>query len=160
MAYNPLVACSHQHIPSRPLSSILDTSKTHAHTSPNGTEIVLPFQNICYRATVRVIDFFPPDLLDFAVREKISEFEALSDDEDEDEDDEEEDSDGSDDMSIISLSVPSDAGSEIMRQKKWKWAWRFCLLVEDVNPGPEKEKMKLIIADGDAEFLLNMEAKK
>lgn len=157
----PLVACSHQHIPPRPVSSILDTSKTHAHTSPDGMEIILPFQNICCRATVRVIDFFPPNLTDFAVREKLSEFEALSDHEDEDEEDDENgDSDSSDDMSVVSLSVPSDAGSEITRQKKYKWAWRFCLLVQDVNPGPEKGNMKIIVADGDAEFLLNMQAKK
>jgi len=59
---------------------------------------------------------------------------------------------------MVSSSVPSDAGSDITKQKKWKWAWRFCLLVEDINPGPGKEKVKLIVTDGDAEFLLDMEA--
>ena len=135
----------------------MDKSKTHTHTAPNGTEIILPFQNINCCATVRVIDFFPPNLADFTVRERISEYEALSDNEDED--DEDNDTNDTDDMSVVSSSVPSDAGSEITKEKKSKWAWRFCLLVEDINPGLGKENMKLIVADGDAEFLLNMDAK-
>lgn len=43
------------------------TNKTHNIKSPGGIEYRVPFQNICYRSKVRVVDFFPPNMADFAV---------------------------------------------------------------------------------------------
>lgn len=76
---NKNIHCSHHTVPTRPVSSILSLD-THDNTSPAGNTYSLPFQNIKSRATVRIVDFFPPHLADFAVpRHKRSEFDALSD---------------------------------------------------------------------------------
>lgn len=79
---NKNVHCSHHTIPTIPLSSILSLSDEPSHetTTPNGVTHTLPFQNIKYRTTARVVDFFPPNIANFSVRSrKASEFEALSD---------------------------------------------------------------------------------
>ncbi|MCJ1377027.1 hypothetical protein MMC17_000117 [Xylographa soralifera] len=150
---NKNVVCTHDSIPPRSLSSILSLEKTHAHITPNGTSCTLPFQNICSRAIVRVVDFFPHDLADFAVRYKISEFDNLSDNDD----DKCDNSDGSASASTSSLS---DFESDSSRKADFKWEWRFCLLLEDANPSMEKTKdrMKVFVADNDAVFLLQMDA--
>ncbi|MCJ1396848.1 hypothetical protein MMC11_000038 [Xylographa trunciseda] len=150
---NKNVACTHDSIPPRSLSSILSLEKTHAHITPNGTPCILPFQNICSRATVRVVDFFPPDLADFAVRHKTSEFDNLSDDND----NEAEDGDGFESSSASSFSSLDPDSS---RKAEVKWEWRFCLLLEDANATMEKTKdrMKVFVADDDAVFLLKMDA--
>ncbi|MCJ1479389.1 hypothetical protein MMC13_008074 [Lambiella insularis] len=153
---SPPVVCAHSSIPPRSLSSILCLEKTHAHTTANGTSCTLPFQNICSRATVRVVDFFPHDLADFAVRHRTSEFDALSDDGDHDDS-----SDGTSDVnSSIQSATPSDEEPERSQGREKKWEWRFCLLLEDANPSMEKarDRIKVYVADQDAEFLLKMDA--
>ncbi|KAL4893457.1 hypothetical protein BDV59DRAFT_177454 [Aspergillus ambiguus] len=50
----------------RTIEDILN-NKSHENTSPDGIHYRLPFQNLSYRSTVRVVDFFPPKLEDFAV---------------------------------------------------------------------------------------------
>ncbi|PGH01792.1 hypothetical protein AJ80_08958 [Polytolypa hystricis UAMH7299] len=137
-ANKPTVPCS-------PLSSILH-NESHNNTSPDGIEYRLPFQNLQYRSSIRVVDFFPPNLEDFAVRYDV-ESAMLSDAESVDEHD---DDDGE--------------GESAMRRRRWRWEWRFCLLVEDgkprlrANPGEERERMQLFVAEADAVFLLQMDA--
>ncbi|MCJ1388176.1 hypothetical protein MMC18_001021 [Xylographa bjoerkii] len=152
---NRNVACTHDSIPTRSLSSILSLEKTHAHTTPDGTACILPFQNTCSRATVRVVDFFPHDLADFAVRYKTSEFDALSDDDENEADN----SDGRGSSPANSITS-SNSDSDGSRKAESKWEWRFCLLLEDANPSMEKtkERIKVFVADGDAVFLLKMDA--
>ncbi|MCJ1431244.1 hypothetical protein MMC27_000595 [Xylographa pallens] len=147
------VACTHDSIPPRSLTSIISLEKTHAHITPNGTSCTLPFQNTCSRATVRVVDFFPHDLADFAVRHKTSEFDNLSDNDD----DKSNNSDGSGSTSVSSVS---DSDPDSTRKAEVKWEWRFCLLLEDANPSMEKTKdrIKVFVADDDAIFLLKMDA--
>lgn len=132
---------SHPSIPTRPLSSILSLS-THASKTPRGTSLTLPFQNINSRALVRVIDFFPNDIVDFAVRcPRYSEYDVLSDTDDGNTTDD--DSDGPED-------------------EERPWEWRFGLVLECAmarkNEG--KASMKVYVADKDAEFLLKLDATK
>ncbi|MCJ1281522.1 hypothetical protein MMC26_000842 [Xylographa opegraphella] len=150
---NKNIACTHDSIPPRSLSSIISLDKTHAHVTPNGTSCTLPFQNICSRAIVRVVDFFPHDLADFAVRHKTSEFDNLSDNDDDQ-------SDNSTDSGSASVSSLSDSDPNNTRKAEFKWEWRFCLLLEDANPGMErtKDRMKVFVAGEDAVFLLKMDA--
>ena len=54
-------------VPNRSLEAIL-SGETHINTSPGGVTYQLPFQNVCYKPVVRVVDFFPPNLEDFAVQ--------------------------------------------------------------------------------------------
>ncbi|CAG8925402.1 unnamed protein product [Penicillium salamii] len=50
-----------------PLEKII-LAESHKNNGPGGVVYQLPFQNVHYRSTVRVVDFFPPNLEDFAVQ--------------------------------------------------------------------------------------------
>ncbi|CAG7930158.1 unnamed protein product [Penicillium olsonii] len=50
-----------------PLEKII-LAESHRNNGPGGVVYQLPFQNVHYRSTVRVVDFFPPKLEDFAVQ--------------------------------------------------------------------------------------------
>lgn len=54
-----------------PVEDILH-NESHDNISPDGITYRLPFQNLSYRSSVRVVDFFPPSLEDFAVLEEPS----------------------------------------------------------------------------------------
>ncbi|GIJ89273.1 hypothetical protein Asppvi_008204 [Aspergillus pseudoviridinutans] len=125
-ASNPSIRCTS-------LADILD-GEFHENISPDHIEYRIPFQNVCYRATVRVVDFFPPKLEDFAVP---------------DESDHKQ-------MDEIHNSHSSNSPSHSIR-----WQWRFCLLVENVPPhlhGKSSERMKLFVSGADAEYLLKLDA--
>ncbi|KAN0069345.1 hypothetical protein V8E54_012360 [Elaphomyces granulatus] len=142
---NKNVKAQHPGIPPRSLLDIL-TNESHDNVSPDGIAYKLPFQNIYYKATVCVIDFFPPNLVDFAVACN-PEYAMLSDS---DSDDNEEDSDSSDPVLSRSRS-----------RRRRIWEWRFCLLVEDAKPAPPsqpKERLKLFVSGNDAVHLLKLDA--
>lgn len=117
--------------------------------SPAGVDYRLPFQNCRCRARVRVVDFFPPNLADFAVPIDDPDADVPSD-------------------SVYSGSSRDSAeirgpwqhvGEEVTERK---WEWRFYLLVEDANPksastkNGEVYRLKLMVGDRPAEFLLKM----
>lgn len=132
---------SHPSIPTRPLSSILSLS-THASKTPKGTSLTLPFQNINSRALVRVIDFFPNDIADFAVRcPRPSEYDVLSD---------------------IDDGITTDDDSNGSEDEERRWEWRFGLVLKCAmaKKNEEKASMKVYVADKDAEFLLKLDATK
>ncbi|KAJ5952692.1 uncharacterized protein N7479_011105 [Penicillium vulpinum] len=54
-------------VPALPLEKIL-LAETHINNAPGGIVYQLPFQNVNYHSQVRVIDFFPPRVEDFAVQ--------------------------------------------------------------------------------------------
>ncbi|OQN97391.1 hypothetical protein B0A48_16550 [Cryoendolithus antarcticus] len=66
---NPHVRCSNDIQSNTPLASILDAEGTRRHTNetPDGRSYILPFINAKYRTRVRVIEYFPPEIEDFAV---------------------------------------------------------------------------------------------
>lgn len=178
---NKNVHCSHHTIPTTTLSSILSLSREPSHetTTPNGVTHTLPFQNIKYRTTARVVDFFPPNIANFAVRSrKASEFEALSDYEGSDSDSSSDDENqirmppDSDDEGSKPSKKPreneeasvregkSDDGGE---EEEQKWEWRFALVLEDADSpapakGEERAKMTVYVAQQDGEFLLKEDA--
>lgn len=122
------------------IRDILDAD-THAFKGCDGVEFQLPFQNVRYRSSVRVVDYFPHNLEDFSVLYN-RDLALLSDDTDD---------------------VSDDSDSDANR---W-WEWRFCLLVEDggpnippLPPGQTRERMPLFVWGSDAEFLLQMDAVK
>lgn len=94
------------------------------------------------RTTVRIIDFWPSDLADFAVRcRRRSEFDVLSENEDDDTTDDQSD------------------GSE---EEERGWEWRFGLVLEDAmgSKNEKKDTMTVYVADKDADFLLRLSAEK
>ena len=126
----------------------------HDVKTPNGIPYRLPFHNISCRASLRVVDFFPPNLADFAVPRESSEYEGLSDDGN---------SNGDDD----SGSDCSDSQNDLLNQMCGEngtrtWEWRFCLCVEEgsATGTSPKERFKVFVSDRDAEYLLAMSAEE
>ncbi|ERF71599.1 hypothetical protein EPUS_00588 [Endocarpon pusillum Z07020] len=119
------------------ISEITDPSVLHGDfTTPAGNPFTVPFKNNLYHLNrIRVIDFHPPNIADFAAPHKRSDYECLSD--------YESDSD-------ISMDLTDPHGAEV------EWEWRFELLVEDASsPAPQESgRMKLLVAGPDADFLL------
>lgn len=164
-ALNENIRTSKPDVPPRPLSSIISLT-THALTTPSGKPYTLPFQNINSRAAVRVVDFYPPDIADFAVRKKNeTEYDVLSDhsgdssscDETssrlpDDTDDEEDDLRGSQKQSQKEDGIGSPS----------RWQWRFALVLEDASssvPHAEKNpRLTAYVTGADAEFLLKLDA--
>jgi protection of telomeres protein 1 len=65
---NPHVRCSYNEVRISSIRSIIDPDNTrHTNTRPDGSEYILPFVNAKFRACVRVVDFEPQQLEDFAV---------------------------------------------------------------------------------------------
>lgn len=134
------IRCSNHAVPDKTIADILDPIILQRKT-PKGNSFSVPFQNCKYKSKVRVVDFFPDNVEDFAVPLKDSEYDVLSDH-------------GSGPESEVDLSQGCADGV--------KWVWRFFLLVEDAQPPKGNDKvgvqMQLLVAGTDGEFLLNQEA--
>ncbi|KAJ5102089.1 hypothetical protein NUU61_004311 [Penicillium alfredii] len=128
---NPNIQARSYLVPARSIERIL-SGETHVNTLPGGVTYQLPFQNVCYRPIVRVVDFFPPDLRDFAVQVPNDSILVNGDDE--------------------------ESGSD---QRHTVWEWRFCLLVEGIEPMASKqqprEQMKLFVSGAEGEHLLQLD---
>ncbi|EME85736.1 uncharacterized protein MYCFIDRAFT_213975 [Pseudocercospora fijiensis CIRAD86] len=65
---NPSVQCAHEEVNLTRVKDILDaTNARHTNEAPDGSTYTLPFINARYRARVRVVDYEPKILEDFAV---------------------------------------------------------------------------------------------
>lgn len=99
----------------------------------------LPFANLNYRANVRVTDFRPSDLRDFAVSKKASEYDVLSDNDDSD--------------------YPSESDEDsIVSSTNRVWEWRFLLELEDASEGKPGEKIWVLVDNPSAQLLTNLDA--
>ena len=127
------VQCFQVTVPCQSLEEIVN-NESHDIVSPEGLPYRLPFQNICYRSSVRVVDFFPPKIEDFAVPVN-PEFEDDSD---------------------------RDYDSDIPEEhRRVVWEWRFCLIVEShvqPPPGIRRVRVNLFVSRHDAEHLLKLTA--
>ncbi|KAM0518604.1 hypothetical protein ACHAPE_004368 [Trichoderma viride] len=141
---NSNVKCEFENKPISTFEDILDP--LYHKTKINGKEIELqlPFVNWNYRADVRVINFMPPDLRDFAQPKKMSEYAMLSDYEESDADSDEE------------------RGSIADRAAVRQWEWRFFLELEDANSsedkGGTKKTLWVAVNNFSAQCLLNLDA--
>lgn len=124
-----------------PIKDILDNLYL-SDKAPSGVERRLPFINMKCRSCIRVIDFYPHKLEDFA--------QCL------------------DDPSYNDISSESDKEElpyidPLASQGPNSWEWAFYLLVEDAKPPPgteEPARMKLLVAAKDADYLLKLDAAK
>jgi protection-of-telomeres protein 1 len=132
-----IVKCA---FPDEPIISLAEILKPK--TISLSEEHVSPF-NLCkYRANVRVVDYFPPKLEDFAIGRRSSVFDMLSDYSGG------EDTDLEEDRRIFKSGkgFPKDI-----------WEWRFALLVEDASSKVAKERLWLIVDNHAAQGLLGLE---
>ncbi|KAK1243591.1 hypothetical protein MKX08_001729 [Trichoderma sp. CBMAI-0020] len=138
------VKCEYENKPISTFEDILDPIYLKTKVNDQEVELQLPFVNLNYRADVRVINFMPADLRDFAQPKKMSEYAMLSDYEESDADSDEE--------------GRSTADRAAVRQ----WEWRFFLELEDANSpkGHRGKKNTLWVAVNNfsAQCLLNLDA--
>src|SRR6187402_3616478 len=105
-------------------------------------EYLSPFTVGKYRANVRVIDYFPNKLEDFAVGRRASEMDMLSD---------------------YSGGEETDLEEEMRNFKSGKgfakniWEWRFALLVEDASSEDSKDRLWLFVDNHCAQGLLGLD---
>jgi protection-of-telomeres protein 1 len=95
-----------------------------------------------YRANVRVVDFFPHKVEDFAVGRRPSEYDILSDYSGG------EDTDREEDIRVFK------SGRGFAKNI---WEWRFVLQVEDASSKESKERLWLMVDNHAAQGLLNLE---
>jgi hypothetical protein len=147
---NAHIRCSHDDVPVLSLHKILDPnnirhSSTIKSNDAEDRKITLPFINAKYRSRVRVVDYAPRQLEDFAVWVN-SDDENASDDED--------------DYEPPSPPPGSEARSHSPRRGRGRWEWRFALQLEDSPMFPrtkKKDKEKTpdepdqTVGDGDGE---------
>ncbi|KAG6116404.1 hypothetical protein E4U13_001875 [Claviceps humidiphila] len=146
---NTHVKCENGSIPPTLIADVL--APVQHEVIGNGGEIThvsLPFINANYRTFVRVIDFMPTKLEDFARPKKVrSEYAALSDHEESDSDSDVESGSGTE----------SDDTSIAIKQ----WEWRFCLRLQEANtPGDANPKKSLwaVVDNLSAQMLLDLDA--
>lgn len=131
------VCCENMNIDPVSVSSIFEPIYLNISTDDGPIRVVLPFGDTKYRVIVRVIDFRPNKLENFARARKASEFDILSDN-DEDPSDYEADS--------ISSST--------------RWEWAFMLLLEDASSqaGPRPGRVWATVDNEQAQYLTGLNA--
>jgi protection-of-telomeres protein 1 len=117
--------------------------RNHVVKSEQDHQHIVPFSVGRYRANVRVVDFFPRKLEEFAVGRRITEYDMLSDYSGGEESDRDE-----------------DLGPFQVTRKKWEW--RFALNVEDASANFADSKVEtwLMVDNEAAQMLLNLDATK
>lgn len=113
------------------LEDILDSAH-RKYKAPSGEVVDLPFINAKWRVRVRVVDFFPDALEDFA--------HTTSDQ-------------AKDDDSDVEMDMD-------MAPSGKRWEWGFCLLVEDakLRRGRDAIRIPLYVSNKSAQYLLKMDA--
>ncbi|KAF2205657.1 hypothetical protein GQ43DRAFT_361865 [Delitschia confertaspora ATCC 74209] len=115
------------------LANIISNNRRQNRT-PGGAETVLPFVCAKYRARVRVVDFKPDNLEDFAQSLANPSYNDL----------------------------PTDSSYEDWDSTPKKWEWAFALLLEDAqptrDPGTPPSRMRVVVSNDAAEYLLKMDA--
>ncbi|KAH0342347.1 hypothetical protein KCU81_g5709, partial [Aureobasidium melanogenum] len=116
------------------VSTIRDIlSRDHSYTGRSGVKLELPYLNVKHKVKVRVVDFWPPILEDFASTAPVT--------------------DACEEHSDDDMDTTSPLSSQ-------KWIWDFFLLLEDVKPHqPSSEPAQLWVHVDHryAEFLLCMD---
>ncbi|KAG5926031.1 hypothetical protein E4U42_003717 [Claviceps africana] len=142
---NMHIKCENGSKPSTLIADVLAPVHHEAMMNGKTTRLFLPFINANYRTFVRVVDFMPARLEDFARPKRVSvEYSALSDHGDSDSDPD--------------AGSESDGTNTIVKQ----WEWRFCLRLEEAN-APEDEKCSkkslwAVVDNQSAQMLLNLDA--
>lgn len=156
---NVHVATSHQDQPVCKVADIMNhKARRYQFRNTDDGNGFAQFDTLMFSPEVRIIDYHPRDLRDFAFRERVSEFDCLRGDDDDNETEKSSPcspvSDSSDDQQARSL--PGDTDDEEEVRKSHRWVWRFSLLVQD-RDAPKKgtpERLVLHVQRDGATYLL------
>ncbi|KAK1594745.1 telomere-binding alpha subunit central domain-containing protein [Colletotrichum navitas] len=150
---NTQVIAEHPEQPIIPVSDLLEPVKYETTYQGAPLSFDLPFNCARYRTNVRVVDFYPKRLQDFArARKQRSEYEALSDysGEESESEEEKEEEQGT-------LNGFASKGDR-------KWEWRFALHLEGVATVPKNSESRkgdslwVVVGNLDAQLLTDMDA--
>ncbi|KAH0426412.1 telomere-binding alpha subunit central domain-containing protein [Colletotrichum camelliae] len=149
---NPLVTCEHHDKPTSLVPDILEPATDEATVRGSPVVFKLPFTDSQYRANVRVIDFHPPRLEDFASGRRRTEYDILSDNSDSESD---------------SDSEKGDAGTLDNFVGERVWEWRFALRLQEAtlttagkkhSPGTKNNAFWVLVDNFDAQLLTGLDA--
>ncbi|KAK2047719.1 telomere-binding alpha subunit central domain-containing protein [Colletotrichum somersetense] len=133
-----------------PVSDLLKPAKYEMTSQGAPLSLDLPFNCARYRTNVRVVDFYPNRLQDFACVKKQTEYDMLSD-----YSGEESESEGEEEHGTIDGYLST--GDET-------WEWRFALRLQGVTPVPKDSKSRrdnsfwVVVGNLDAQLLTDMDA--
>ncbi|ORY71823.1 uncharacterized protein BCR38DRAFT_454245 [Pseudomassariella vexata] len=144
LGLNKLIKCESLDQPIFTLASILEPVPYTMTIDGKEIQTTLPFTNAKYRANVRVVDFRPRKLEDFAAWRKNNEYDILSDYSGGS------DSDSDDDPGTLDRYT----GDKI-------WEWRFSLQLEEAGKlakGSKPERLWAVVNNIEGQQLLNLDA--
>jgi hypothetical protein len=125
------------------VASILGLAYFETTINGEGMKLPLPFTCAKYQANVRVVDFRPDRLEDFARSRRKSDFDCLSEYEGGDSSESESDDNG---------TLDHFAGERL-------WQWRFALLLEDASPKLKvRERLWAVVDNHNAQCLTGLDA--
>ncbi|KAK7558789.1 hypothetical protein IWX49DRAFT_190023 [Phyllosticta citricarpa] len=124
------------------LADILDNAH-YSQKTPSGVAYRAPFINAKFRTQVRVVDFYPENLEDFA--------QSL------------------DDPAYNDVPPDTQLSDQYPERREPRWEWAFYLMVEDAQQPPNSDtesaaaeeppaRTAILVADKDAEYLLDLSA--
>lgn len=127
-----IVYAAHPDIQLSTLSEIIHNPHLNSRT-PKYNDFTFPFLNVRHRSRVRVVDFFPPELEQFAHSLSNPHWEKRA-----------------------RKPAPNDSSS------KPRWEWGFVLLLEDakIPPNTVSEKLRVVVGNDAAQYLLDMNARE
>ncbi|KAI0848578.1 hypothetical protein F5Y00DRAFT_82890 [Daldinia vernicosa] len=143
LGLNELIKCENMDQQVFPVSSMLEPVSWTTTVNDQETTLTLPFTCAKYRANVRVLDFRPRKLEDFATWRKNTEFDVLSD------------------YSGASDSESDEEQGTLDRYRGDKvWEWRFSLLLEEANPKKrgDNDSLWVVVDNTEAQMLVNLDA--
>ncbi|KAK4041807.1 hypothetical protein C8A01DRAFT_14535 [Parachaetomium inaequale] len=145
LGLNDHVTCETHDAPYSTIETILEPPVHETTLNNQPASLTIPFMCAKYRARVRVVDFFPLSLEDFACSRKQTEYDVLSDNS--------EDSD---------CSSSDDDEDTAVGQRIWEW--RFALQLEDPapqtntkEPGP-RPRLWVFVDNSEAQCLTGLDA--
>lgn len=144
LGLNDLIKCESEEQPVTPLPSIIEPVSWKTTVEGEEVALVLPFVCAKYRTNVRVVDFRPRKLENFATWRRSTESDILSD-YSSDSNSESGDDDG--------VSTVRYSGEKI-------WEWRFALQLEDADPKlkGKKDRFWAVVDNIEAQQLTGLDA--
>ncbi|KAH6648849.1 telomere-binding alpha subunit central domain-containing protein [Truncatella angustata] len=145
LGLNEVIKCESLDEPVSPLSTILEPVVYNTTLDEVPTSISLPFTNAKYRTHVRVVDYRPRKLENFATWRKVTEYDMLSD------------------FGGSSASESDDDQGTLDGFTGEKvWEWHFALQLEEAGSKAGKNgpagRLWAMVNNKDAQCLLNMDA--
>lgn len=156
LGLNEHIACENNEQSILRLSDVLRPVPYQTTIDNEPVTLDLPFTNVKFRIQARVVDFQPPNLQDFAIREKRGKHPEQKEYFGEGD---ESDKDGA------SSSSDSRIDSEQVDRVGYVWKWQFALKLEEVSPSTSSKTKKkpaasiwVVVDNQDAQLLTNLDA--